>query len=162
MSIETLACPVPEYELPRAPQVGTLPRGRTNDGLSWPRSILVASDGSPSSDAALVAARVLAERCGASVEMAAVYSPRIPLPPSSGRHGFEQCEAPERGEAATLLRAVRNQRRRLLLAPSAWPLRLEVGDPGGALVRIAKEASADLVVLGIGAPNPVDRRFTGH
>jgi nucleotide-binding universal stress UspA family protein len=164
MSIETLACPLPEYALPRAPQVATrtLPRGRTDNGLSWPRCILVASDGSPSSDAAIVAARFLAERCSASVEMAAVYSPRIPLPPSAGRHGFKQCEAPERGEAATLLRAVHNQRRRLLLAPRDWPLRLEVGDPGGALVHMAKEASADLVVLGIGAPNPVDRRYAAH
>jgi nucleotide-binding universal stress UspA family protein len=128
----------------------------------WPRRILVASDGSVASDAAIVATRFVAQRSGASVEMAAVYSPRIPHPASPGRRGFEQCENPERREAAALLRAVRKQRRRSVPERRKWPLRLEVGDPGAVIVRLAKAASSDLVVLGIGESDPADRRYAGH
>lgn len=164
MPIKTLACPLPDYELPRATEAaaGTLPRLPTDPCLSWPRRILLASDGLAASDAAIVAAQVLAGRSGAPVEMVAVYSPRIPFPASPGRPGFEQCEAPERRAATTLLLSVRKQRRRMALEPRDWPLRLEVGDLGAAIVRVAKEVSADLVVLGVGKPNPVHRRHAGH
>ena len=131
-------------------------------GRLWPRRILVASDASSASDAAIAAARILAARSGASVEMTAVYSPRVPLPASPERRGFEQCEAPERSDAAALLRAVRAQRRRYLPQLRDWPLRLEVGDPGSVIVRLVGRASSDIVVLGIGELDPADRRYAGH
>jgi nucleotide-binding universal stress UspA family protein len=152
MPKETLACPLPAYALPRAAEVDTrtLARPAGDARAMWPRRILVASDASSASDAAIVATRILAERSGASVEMAAVYSPRIPLPASPERRGFEQCEMPERSEAAALLRAVRKQRRRSVPERSDWPLRLGVGDVGTMIVRLANAAASDLVVLGVG------------
>lgn len=163
MSVETLACPLPEHALPRMAGVEAhvLPRHADDPGPVWPNRILVASDGSPSSDAAITTARLLAKRSGASVEMAAVYSPRIPLPASPERRGFDQCEAPERGQAAALLRAVRRQRRSIPDARS-WPLHLDVGDPGTVICRVASGVSADLVVVGIGELNPEERRYAGH
>lgn len=164
MPNETLACPLPDYALPRAAEVDsrTLPRPAGDARAMWPRRILVASDASAASDAAILAARVLAERSGASVEMAAVYSPRIPLPASPERRGFEQCETPERSEAAALLRSVRKQRRRSVPERRDWPLRLGVGDAGTMIVRLANAAASDLVVLGIGELDPADRRYAGH
>lgn len=163
MSIETLVCPLPEHTLPRTAVVEarSLPRHGDDPRPAWPRSILVASDASPASNAAITVARLFAERSGASVEMTAVYSPRIPFPACPERRGFDQCEAPERGEAAALLRAVRKQRRSIPEA-RAWPLRLEVGDPGSVIVRLASAAATDLVVLGLGELNPDERRYAGH
>jgi nucleotide-binding universal stress UspA family protein len=163
MSIETLVCPLPEHTLPRMAAVDarSLPRHGDDPRPAWPRSILVASDASPSSNAAITVARRLAEQSGASVEMTAVYSPRIPLPASPERQGFDQCEAPERGEAVALLRAVREQRRSMP-ETRTWPLHLDVGDPGSVIVRLANTAATDLVVLGIGELNPDERRYAGH
>jgi len=164
MPNESVACTLPAFELPRVAKVEerTLPRHVADARSPWPRRILVASDGSPASDAAIAAAKVLAERSRASVEMTAVYSPRIPLPDCPERRGFEQCEGPERGEAATLLRTIRRQRRRSAPEIRAWPLHLEVGDPGAVITRLAKDSAAELVVLGIGELNPAERRYAGH
>ena len=162
MSKEKLACLWPAYALPRAVDMPTFPRRTLHAQPIWPRRLLVASDASAASDAAITAARILAERCGASVEMAVVYSPRIPLPASPERRGFEQCETPERSEAAALLRAVRKQRRRSVPEQSDWPLHLGVGDAGTMIVRLANATASDLVVLGIGELDPSERTYAGH
>jgi nucleotide-binding universal stress UspA family protein len=47
---------------------------------AWPNHILVSTNGSASSNAAVIAARHLASRSGASVETLGVYSPRIAVP----------------------------------------------------------------------------------
>lgn len=130
-------------------------------GAEWPRRILLATDGSPPSDAAIAATRVLAARRGASVRMLSVHAPRIAVPSPSRRYGFEQCEAPERFDAARLLRAVRAQRH-LHHTQRDWSLHLEVGDPTAVIVRVAKETAADLVVLGIGRHEPADRFLGGR
>lgn len=125
--------------------------------------ILVATDGSPSSAAAVTMARTLAEASDASVDMVAVYAPPIPLPADGARRGLKQCEAPERGEAATLLQSVRHQRLRLLRGVAQrhrWSLRVEVGDPGGTIARIAADSAPDLVIVGIGQSDPMSRRGT--
>ncbi len=130
-------------------------------GSAWPRSILVATDGSSGAEPAVIAARALAERHVASVAMVAVYAPGIPMPSSPTRRGFEQCEPCDRHEAAALLRAVRRQRRRAQFRRD-WPLHLEVGDPGTVIVRLASETPVDLVMLGIGSVDPANRRSGGR
>ncbi len=126
---------------------------------SWPRRILVATDGSVLANDAFVAARMLAQRSGASVEMTTVYSPHIALPPSPRRRGFKQCEAPDRSDAARLLTAVRHQRSALLRPDERrnWHLRLHVGDPGAMILHAADEWAADLIVLSLGCREPANR-----
>jgi len=123
----------------------------------------LATDGASSADAAIMAARAFARRAGATVEMLATYAPRIPMPASPERRGIARCAPSERREVAELLRKVRAQRMRMLTDARdrrEWPLRLEVGDPGPAIARVANEVAADLIV--IGPPEPRTRDvYTG-
>lgn len=124
---------------------------------TWPRHVLVASSGSTSSAAALALAAALAQRSGASVELLAVFTPRIPAPVQvrpSDRH----CESPDRVQAAQFLRAVRAQRDDVVRSGPVWPLRFESGDPAQVLTRVAREKKVDVAVLGIGRPDPRDRQ----
>jgi len=132
----------------------------TRGDRAWPRRILVGSDGSLSSGPAMRMACTLARRTGAELEIAVVYAPRIPPPPSPGRTGFARCEGAERSEAARLLHAVRRQRDGLEASDCRalrWTWRLEVGEPGASIVRIAEEDDVDLVVVGVRQPEPMNR-----
>ena len=129
---------------------------------SWPRRILVATDGSAPADAAVATAREIAGTSGASVELIVVHVPRVAVPAVPDRAGFDRCEAPERSVAARLLQDVRRQLRQRLDGPRSWPVRLEVGEPVAVIARVAEKTGADLVVLGIGRPDPADRRNGGR
>lgn len=131
----------------------------------WPSRILLATDGSASTDAAITTVQALARRSAPSVEMIAIYEPRIPLPTSADSRRLAQWEKSDRSDVARVLTAVRRQRARVLSStrePKEWPLRLAVGHSGSTIVRIADEMSADLVVLGIGPDDPTTRRCTAH
>lgn len=134
----------------------------TQTQASWPRRILVGTDGSSASDAAVATARELAARSGASVELVVVHVPQMAVPEVPHRVGFDRCEAPERSLAARLLQNVRRQLHAGLREPRSWPLRLEVGEPVAVLARVAEESAADLVVVGIGRQEPADRRQGGR
>jgi nucleotide-binding universal stress UspA family protein len=111
----------------------------------------------------VLAARSLSQHLGVGVDMVAVYAPSIPMPATPNRPGLRQCEGPERDAAALLLRAVRAQRRQVLgdrEERQQWPVRLEVGDPGATIVRLASDSAPALVVLGIGHSEPLHRRST--
>jgi nucleotide-binding universal stress UspA family protein len=145
--------------LPRSERTKAIaPHRRGAAERSWPRKILVASDGSAAAANALVAARMLGEHTGAEVELLTVYSPRIPLPALADRSGSSRCEAPDRSEVVTQLRSVRRQRRAYASGSSRWRIRLEVGDPVGTIVREAHRAACDLLVLGIGSADLECRR----
>lgn len=125
-----------------------------------PRSILVATSASKSSEGALRVARALAARHGADVRLLAVFAPRIPVPPiATSRRAKERCEQPDRREAAALLRSVRAQRRHLLGAENRWPIVFDVGHPPFRIDRLAREEGVDLVVLGLGRELPDARRL---
>ena len=126
----------------------------------WPRRILVASHGTRSADAAVVAARELAEQTGGAAEIVVAYVPRIPV--SDEQADVNRCERPECGETENVLRTVHSQRRRLVRHPSSWPLSFDVGDPVPVMLRVARTVGADLVVLGIGRANPDERRCGGR
>jgi nucleotide-binding universal stress UspA family protein len=123
------------------------------------KRLLVPTSGMPNAEGALTVARRLAQRTGASVELLAVFEPRIP-PPMTARAqpAPRQCEEQDRCSAAELLRRVRRQRRRL--APTArWPMRFEVGFAPFVIAQVARETKADLIVLGIGRSYPAARRM---
>lgn len=156
------AKPVPS--LPRRSEIGerTLPRSDAAARRTWPRRILVGTDGTSSAAPAIAAARAIADRSGAVVEMETVYRPRVPLPASVGRRGIEQCERTERGSALSLLLRVRRQRRLLAQYAHGWPLRFEVGDPAAIISDAATESDADLVITGIGHFDPLGARCDGR
>lgn len=121
---------------------------------------MLAIDGSPPAETAVRAARAFARRTGASVVIATVYTPEIPLPESPERHGIERCQPSHRQEVAELIREVRAQLASVLTEAGHlrdWPLHLEIGDPGPMIVSMARHTSADLIVLSIGAREPSDR-----
>jgi nucleotide-binding universal stress UspA family protein len=152
-SSPSLALQVPERA---AALVPSLAHAR----VSWPARLVLATDGSPSADAAFRTARAFSLRTGATVEIVAVYTPRIPLPALPGSRAIERCAPSDRRELADLLRAVRRQMSRALAEPRhlrEWPLTLTIGDPGLAIDRAAAASSADLTIVGIGADEPLDR-----
>ena len=143
-----------------APKASALPSGDLYASVetSSIKHLLVPTSGLPNAEGALTVARQLAQRTGASVELLAVFEPRIP-PPMTARAGPapSQCEEQDRCSAAELLRRVRRQRGRL--APRAlWPVRFEVGFAPFVIAQVARETKADLIVLGIGRSHPVARR----
>lgn len=126
------------------------------DGASWtPRRILVASRGSRTSDGALRVASGLARRAGGAIELVTVWQPEMmpPLTPTI-RH---PCECSDRKSVARLLRCARSQRRSVLGAAPHLPMRLIVGYPPLAIASAASASGADLIVLGLGRPDPEDR-----
>lgn len=126
----------------------------------WPRTILVCADDSPSTDDALVAARGLASRHRANVELLSVYEPRIPLPNVPGRQGPDRCESCDRNDAAELLHRLRAKERHQF-GHIEWPVHLEVGQPVKAILARAKSANADLLILGLGSRDPGERQRNG-
>lgn len=147
-----------EHLLPRQSPVSARQLGSGEQ--RWPRTIIVCADDSPSADDALFWARGLATRHGADVELLSVYEPRIPAPGVPGRQGADRCERCDRNEAAELLRRVRAKEREQF-GHIEWPVRLEVGQPVKAILARARSSSADLLILGLGARDPVTRQRTG-
>ena len=133
-------------------------RDEGEENSRWPNHLLVCSNGSATSEPALLTARTLAERARGVGDLVVVHVPEIALPPTPGRLGVKQVEPPERKRAAALLHAVRRQRQRLLPQPGDWPLRLEVGNPVAVVPRAAQELGADIVVLGVGVADPSQRQ----
>lgn len=123
------------------------------------RRVVVPTSGLPNANAALLFARRLATRTGASVELLTVFEPRIPPPLSArARPSPAQCEEPDRKSAAELLCRVRRQRRSL--TPGLrWPTRFEVGYPPFVIAETARRMQASIIVLGIGREHPDARRL---
>jgi len=123
----------------------------------WPKKIIVCADASPSADDEIAAARALANRYGADVELMSVYEPRIPLPSVPGRQGADRCESCDRNEAAELLQRVRAKERHHF-GRVEWPVQLEVGQPVKAILARAKSEDADLLILGLGSQDLAERQ----
>jgi universal stress protein E len=115
--------------------------------------ILVASDATPESDAALRAADAIARVTGQPVSVLAVHAhlaiatveAQVPAPPSM-----------EREALAALEMQVREQMDRLDVG-TRWSLRCQSGDPGATISSAAEETQAALVVMGLGGHSLFDR-----
>ncbi len=125
--------------------------------------ILVPTDFSPSSHAALGYAVFLASRLGAAVEVLAVYESVASVGPET------QVVVP--GVGARALSAVLHDRAREQLARfvtdvpglrgEALATRLEPGDPAQVILRIADEERFDLVVMGTHGRTGLSRLMMG-
>jgi len=159
------ACEVPVSESPPAQPTTSVSNVRAADSRTWPGRLLLVSDGSFDSDGAIAAALALARPAGASVELLITYAPRIPLPSLADRCGVAQCEPCDRQELARILRATRDRVRHVVSARADradWTLRVEIGDPGATVVRVADQMPPDVVVVGIGQREVFDERAGGR
>lgn len=126
------------------------------EGTVIPRgvAVLVATDGRAESDAALAAARVLAEGRGqvgvlTVLPLMPIVSPEVQLPVSPE---LEQARVDE-------LRARVSDQVQRVLGDAKIPIELRVGDAGSAIARAARESNAQMIVVGIGRHRIVDRLF---
>jgi nucleotide-binding universal stress UspA family protein len=108
--------------------------------------LLVASDGQPAGDAALLFARLLADRDRADVEVVGVFCPRIPVPPVVAGSCEHDCEPHDRRAVAELLERVWQQTRERIKVP--WPIHVRVGHPPWMISDMARSGRASLVLLG--------------
>jgi nucleotide-binding universal stress UspA family protein len=126
--------------------------GLTQESKPLP-PLLVATDASPGSDAALRAARVISARTHQSVKVIAVHPPQpivvpeaqIPIEPAMDVEG-----------RAILGEHVREQMRRLAL-DGMWPTQVMSGDPAATIANVARSTGASLVIMGLGGHGLIDR-----
>ena len=124
-----------------------------------PAPILVATDGTEQSEAAITTARLLARRERNAVRLLTVIEPA-----TYGAPGFE----------AQLLNTMLSDeviadRRALAMAQLArvspgtrWPVDVELGDPAECIARKSEEIGAGLVIVGLGKHRLIDRLFGGE
>jgi nucleotide-binding universal stress UspA family protein len=162
-SIMTRAhCFPPDHTLPRREQQTALAAASAS---LWPRRVLVAIDGTIATDPAIRAALFFARHAGSEVDMAVIYTPRIPVPHAPERRGMDACERHDRVDAAHLIATVRSRYHDLVAdraERAGWQFHLEVGDPGGTLVRLAGETRPDLVIVGLAQREPLDGHSGGR
>lgn len=123
------------------------------------RTIALATDGSPGCDAAVTFTRALAARGSVGVHVVSVCEPTRTLDLSP----FGVVLAPSVEMNAPLpardrrLEAVRAQLTRTIGADVTWPTHVAAGATGAGLAALAKDANADLLVLGRERHGTIDR-----
>jgi len=119
------------------------------------RKILLATDGAEGSEGAFRLARALAERDGATVSVITVIEP-VPL---YGVGTMEMAPIPDPGleKARTegLRKRVADQVRQM--GDEGWETRAETGIPARVIPARARDVDADLIVMGLGDHEAVDR-----
>ena len=120
--------------------------------------LLVATDGGPHSDAALVLGSVIAQRAQAAMDVLTTYQ-WLPRPPA------EPAELAEAPELERMLRDDLRERVLCQLVRAGVPvapehLLLRTGHPGETVVRTAEETGAQLIVLGL-RPHGLAQRVFG-
>lgn len=121
--------------------------------------LLLATDGSISSDAAFPAALLIAEQMQAKVEVLSVVEP-VPLFPDYPVSG----PTPFIGQSVSvepLRRRATEQVRSLGESSAAWPIDVELGNPVGVITREVRERSARMIIIGLNHHDAFDRLFWG-
>lgn len=108
--------------------------------------LLVATDGTESSDDALRAASAIADRTGQRVELLAVHEPLPMLAPDVQ---FAEGPAAQADSRATLKARVMEQLARTKVDPR-WPLEVVSGQPEAQIASEAHRLGASLVIMGLG------------
>ncbi len=133
---------------------------RSYDPVTAVGPILVATDGTESSEAALKATAQLASRADSSVTVVTVLEL---LPLVAADYGLL---LPPRDVSLTrrnaLLDRVRGQVAGIVGKRTDWRVELREGDPATAIAHAAREMGARLIVAGIGHHDLLDRLFGGE
>lgn len=117
--------------------------------------LLVAIDATTGSDAALRAARAIAAHTGQQVNLLAVFAPA----PIMGAE--VQVAIATRGESdqRLALKMELSEQFERIGIPDAWPLDIVMGDPAATIAHAAASLGADMVIMGLGGHELVDRIF---
>lgn len=117
------------------------------------RTVLVATNGSPESTAALRVAWDLARVCDAKPTVVRAYYPGpawIPALPA----------APSTANPATLTRdSVYEEMRRAVPGVVSWPVRVVVGEAEDVIISKARAMDAALILMGLHKGSPLQRAF---
>jgi nucleotide-binding universal stress UspA family protein len=117
--------------------------------------LLVATDATSGSDAALRAARAIAARTRQPVKLLAVFAPAPVTGPEVQVAVASQSEWDQR---VALRMALSEQAERITI-PESWPVEIEMGDPASTIARAAASLGAEMVIMGLGGHELVDRVF---
>ncbi len=121
--------------------------------------LLLASDGSPGMEATISMARLIALRDRAQVQVVTAVEP---LPMVTPEGNLPLTPEIEEGRRQGLEKQVLDQLARFAPESKDWPVKQIDGHPDATIVRVAREARADLIVLGLGEHGMVDRWFGGE
>ena len=115
--------------------------GRERSGL------LIATDGRPAADGAIIVGRSIAHRDGEAQELVAVQAlERVPDRPDAA---FLQHDLP--------LRLAQQRARTTDVTRDSWPLSIEYGSPGSTIAELADHTQRRLIVLGLHVHRRRDR-----
>lgn len=149
--------PTTTTPLTGAPVTGTGSAAAGEQQGTTDKPILVATDASESADAAFTAARLLAQRCGAPVEVLAVTEPALvhlpaflPLVPPPDLDVLRMEGLRDRA---------RTQLRRIVGDDTGWHVETRYGEPAPTIQRVAVERKAGLVVTGLSRHGVLDRIY---
>lgn len=117
--------------------------------------LLVATDATTGSDAALRAARAISARTGQSVRLLAVFAP-APIVGAEVQVTIATRNEAEQRRAIELELAEQFDR---LGIPAEWSADVVMGDPAATIAQAARECGAEMVVMGLGGHELVDRIF---
>ena len=116
--------------------------------------LLVATDASAGSDAALRAARAIAARTGQQVRLMAVFAP---APIVGAEVQVAISSRSESDQRRALYLALNDQLDRLGI--QGWDAEVVMGDPAATIAQSAKAFGAEMVIMGLGGHELVDRVF---
>lgn len=121
--------------------------------------LLVATDGSGSSDAAFPAAMLLAERMHADVQVLSVIETLPVIPDYSNSAPTSYLSAAMNPEP--LLRRASDQVKSLGDRAAGWPIDVEPGNPVTVIAREARERNARMIIIGLNHHDALDRLLWG-
>jgi len=121
---------------------------------------LLATDVSPSSDAAFPLADALADRAKAEIIALSVVAPYAR--PMYGVDGIVVSMQSETESESLRTSAARAQLTRMVSPMAKWPIIVQTGDPAREIVRMANEIQARLLVVGRGRHSTFDRLVGGE
>ncbi|HZI28006.1 MAG TPA: universal stress protein [Gemmatimonadaceae bacterium] len=134
------------------------PRGSsplTNENAFQNGPIVVATDGSTGSDAALQAAGRLATLHDAKVVIVSVVEPVVPAQGDFEiAFPYDGIEQAQRSERMTMMRA---QLERVGARDAGWTMRMEYGDPAHLIATVVQEVQATMVITGLSHHDLLDR-----
>ena len=117
--------------------------------------LLVATDATTGSDAALRAARAIANRTGQQIKLLAVFAPA----PVVGAEVQVALSARSEADQRLALKMELTQQLERVGVPDNWPLEIVMGDPAATIAQAAASHGAEMVIMGLGGHELVDRIF---
>ena len=138
------------------PPTGSLAAGRAIDSSppTTTQPLVVATDGSESADAAFVAARLLAQHCGAPVNVLTVLEQQLAYFPAP--YPIIPVEA-ERAQLDALSARVQRQLERQVGTTAGWTVETRYGLPASTIARAARESRAEMILTGLSKHGVLDR-----